>query len=175
MSEWELWILACYLTLVILVAFRMRRVGVNLFDFFVFAVNAGAIAWLIFLYMWLDEHSELDTLPHSWIFGGCLLIAGLLVPAMIRGIVLAALPKQDNLTAEERAEALQIVRRRYPRALVTFTIGLAWMVFLGGKRFGYFLSHSWVILLGIAASAVVGWIIVALINHRRLSDKGAAS
>jgi hypothetical protein len=148
---------------------------VNLFDFFVFAVNAGAIAWLVFLYMWLGERSELD-IPHQpWISGGCLLMAGLLIPAMIRGIVLAALPKQDTLTAEERAAALRIVRGRYPKALVTFTIGLAWMVFLGGKTFGYLMSHFWLILSGVGASAGIGWMVLFLIDRHQQHGRNSGT
>jgi heme A synthase len=78
------------------------------------------------------------------------------------------------MTPEEREEALEQVRRRAPANTAILIIAVFWMVFIGEGTFGYLRSHFWMIVLGIGASAVVGWIAVTLINHRRLSHKGAS-
>jgi hypothetical protein len=69
---------------------------------------------------------------------------------------------------------LQEAKRRYPAATATLIIGVFWMVFIGEGTFGYLRSHFWPIMLGMGASAALGWIIVTLIN-RRLPHKGAVS
>jgi len=181
MTIWEIFICAFYLVTVLLGTVRMRRLGVALFDLLVFAVNAGAIAWLLFLYISFpsEEHAPRLLAPHdSWIPWCCLLLAVLLIPTTIRSMVRAVRVTQREwpaITPKEQAAAIQALTRQNARTAVTLVIGTFWLVFLGGKTFGYFLSHSWLILLGIGASAAVGWIIVTLMNHRNPPPKGAAS
>jgi len=176
MTIWAFLLLGWYVTLVILMARRMRRMGAELFDLFAFAVNTGTIAWLVFLYMsFLSDElpvERLRLLHDSWIPWGCLTIAVLLIPGTIRSALLGVRRQQDNLTSEERLAARRTIRRQLPRTAVTLIIGASWLIFLGGRTFGYDRSHLWLILLGIGASAGLAWIVVALIERGQRQNSG---
>ena len=161
-------ILICYVAVVTLGVLRMRK-GMSVFDLLVFAVNTGVIFWLLFLYGFLSSGENgawvLSEPSDSWILWCCGLLSVLLIPATIRGIALGATLQQKEVTPDERMAALQSLRSRYPRAVVTLILGAFWMIFIGRHTFGYLRSHSWLITLGIAASVGFGWIILALVKR----------
>jgi hypothetical protein len=179
MTIWELFICTFYLVTVLLGAVRMRRLGVRFFDLLAFAVNTGAIAWLLFLYISFrsDEHAARLLAPHdSWIPWCCLLLAVLLIPTTIRGMVRAVLATQQEgpaISPKEQAAAIQALTTQNARTTVTLVIGTFWLVFLSVRTFGYFLSHFWQIFFGVGASAGFGWIVVLLI--KRWQQHGATS
>ncbi len=172
-------LLVVYVALVGLAAVRARQSGTKVFYLLAFAVNAAAICWLLFLFKFLTFDEQVARgiagSGNSWLPWGCLSLAVLLIPVSIVSLVRGERSGQHEMTPEERKEALEEVRRRAPANTAILIIIVFWMVFIGEGTFGYFRSHFWLIVLGIAASAVVGWIVVTLINHRRLSHKGAAS
>lgn len=166
--------LVFYFVFVVLVVLRLRQIGVKLFDLSVFAVNTGVICWLLFLFRFLspDEYAAhgLRVSNDSWIPWCCLLLSVLLIPVTVLGVVRGARSRHNNdVTPDERMAALQSARRRYPRAIVTLIIGAPWLIFIGGKTFGYLHSHFLLIALGIGTSAVLGWIVLVLIKqwHRQ--------
>lgn len=172
-------LLVVYVALVGLAALRARQSGTKVFYLLAFAVNAAAICWLLFLFRFLtsDEHVArgIAESGNSWLPWGCLALVVLLIPVSIVSLVRGERSGQREMTPEERKKALEEVRRRAPANTAFLIVAVFWLVFIGEGTFGYFRSHFWMIMLGIAASAALGWIVVTLINHRRLSHKGAAS
>ncbi len=172
-------ILVVYVALVALATLRARQDGTKVFYLVAFAVNTAAICWLLFLFGFLSSGEYvaqgLRAPGHSWLPWGCLFLAVLLMPITIIGLARGERSQHHEMTPDEQKAALEEVRRRYPGATATLIIGVFWMVFIGEGTFGYFRSHVWLIVLGIVASAALGWIIVTLINHRRLPHKGTAS
>ena len=172
-------ILILYVVLVGLAILRARRSGTKLFYLLAFSVNAAAVCWLLFLFRFLTSNEHVARgiagSGNSWLPWGCLALAVMLIPVLIVSLVRAERSGQHEMTAGKRKEALEGIRRRAPANTAILIIAIFWIVFIGEGTFGYFRSHFWLIILGIAASAALGWIVVTLINHRRLSHKGAAS
>jgi hypothetical protein len=172
-------LLVVYVALVGLATVRARHSGTKIFYLLAFAVNAAAICWLLFLFRFLTSDGQVALgiagSGNSWLPWGCLALSVLLIPVSIVSLVRGERSGQHEMTPEERKEALEEVRRRAPANTAILIIAVFWMVFIGEGTFGYLRSHFGAIILGIAASAGLGWIVVTLINHRRLSHKGAAS
>jgi hypothetical protein len=83
---------------------------------------------------------------------------------MIRDMVRGGPSERIRITPEERETAIQAVRGQYPRAVVELIIGASWLIFLGGRNFGYLQSHLGLIIAGIGASTGFGWIVTLLIK-----------
>jgi|SRR5580704_9062805 hypothetical protein len=149
--------------------------GTRPFYLLAYAANLAATCWLLFLFGALSSEYRGLTQPDPWMRWVCFLIGVLLIPVTVVGLVRGERARHREMADDERKAALEEMRRRYPAATAILVIAVFWMVFIGEGTFGYFRSHFWLIVLGIAASVVVGWIVVTLINHRRLSHKGAAS
>jgi hypothetical protein len=164
-------LLVVYVALVGLATVRARQSGTKVFYLLAFAVNAAAICWLLFLFRFLtsDEHvaREIAGSGNSWLPWGCLALAVLLMPVSIVSLVRGERSGQHEMTPAEREQALEEVRRRAPANTAVLIIAVFWMVFIGKGTFGYLRSHFWLIMLGIAASVALGWIVVTLVNHRR--------
>ena len=171
-------LLVVYVSLVGLATLRAKQSGTKVFYLLAFAVNAATICWLIFLFRLLTSDEQvaggIARSGDSWLPWGCLALAVLLIPVSIVSLARGERSGQHEMTPEERKEALEEIRRRAPANAAVLIIAVFWMVFIGEGTFGYLRSHFLMIALGIGASAVVGWIVVTLINHRRLSHKGAA-
>jgi heme A synthase len=171
-------LLVVYIAVVGLATVRARQSSTKVFYLLAFAVNAAAICWLFFLFRFLTSDEDIVRgiagSGNSWLPWGCLALALLLIPVSIVSLARGERAGQHEMTPEERKEALEQVRRRAPANTAILIISVFWMVFIGEGTFGYLRSHLWMIVLGIGASAVVGWIAVTLINHRRLSHKGAS-
>lgn len=171
--------LVVYIVLVALATVRARQSGTKLFYLLAFAVNAATICWLLFLFKFLTSDEGVARgiagSGNSWLPWGCLALAVLLIPVSIVSLARGERSGQHEMTPEERKEALEEIRKRAPANTAILIIAVFWMVFVGEGTFGYFQSHLWLIALGVAGSTVAGWIVVTLINHRRLSQKSSAS
>jgi hypothetical protein len=171
--------LLCYLAFLLVGLLRMRRFGAKPADLLTFVCHLSVFFWLIFLFVFLSSEEYLSRglrAPNdSWMPWSCLLLGVLLLPVMVRDMARGMRARGHDPTTEERDAAFQALRRQYPGAGVTLIVGAAWLIFLSGRTFGFFLSHIWLIVLSIGASVAVGWIIVRLINHRRLPHKGSVS
>jgi len=137
-------------------------------EFFRNLLNVGAVFWLLFLFLYMSrgEVKEARSVPPQVVAWACYAIALLLIVPTILGMARAVQEQAKLPSVEERASALRQARRRYPRAALTFIIGLAWMLFIGNSTFGFLRSHAWFILGGIAASVLFGWAVLEVIRRQ---------
>jgi hypothetical protein len=84
--------------------------------------------------------------------------------------VLTSASRQQGTTTEltnvQGITSLKKLKRQYPGAVVTLVLTLAWMIFLGSRTFGYLRSHFEPVLVGVGASAALGWLITRMILRR---------
>ena len=164
-------VLISYVVFVLLMARRMRQLGIQVFDFVVFAVNFGAIVWLLFLF-WLMSSDDiagqgLRASNNSWIPWICLLLAVMLIPSTIFCAVRGARSRRNDSMPEDLRAGIEAARKGYPQAILTLIIGASWLIFIGSKTFLYLHSHLLPIILGIGASIGFGWVVVALVGRSR--------
>lgn len=171
-------LLMLYVVILAIGILGARQRGTNVFHLLAYAVNLASTFWLLFLFWSLSSEQPyaLALLQGvSWIRWVCLFLAVSLIPVTVVSLARGERSRQREMTSEERKVAVQEMRKRYPASMATLVIAVFWIVFIGEGTFEYFRSHFWLIILGLATSVALGWIVVMLIKHRRLSHSGDAS